>query len=60
MKVKYLLNIEQSLADSKIGDTGELVGFCRGADERPYAVVVNDKNSLFDMVPLHSIQKTYS
>jgi hypothetical protein len=41
--------------DFKQGETGEIVGFCRGADDCPY-VVVNVDNR-YVMVHLHAIKR---
>ena len=57
MKIEIIGTIAQSLAKSKIGDKAELAGFCRSGGDRQYAIIVLDKNSLFDLVPLHSIKK---
>lgn len=57
MKIRIIENIYQSMTNSQIGDTGDLVGFCRGGDGRPYATIVLDKNNKFDMVPLYTIEK---
>jgi hypothetical protein len=39
---------------SKAGDIVAIVGFCRGADDRPYAVVRNGK--LLDMVGILNLE----
>ncbi len=40
MKIKILGYPYESLADSEDGDTGELVGFVRGGNDHPYAIIV--------------------
>lgn len=35
---------------------GELAGFCRGGDDRPYAVVIHPNGSFF-MVPIHCVKR---
>lgn len=36
---------------------GELAGFCRGGDDRPYAIVIHSDTGEFHMVSLHLIRK---
>jgi len=38
------------------GQSGYIDGYCRGADGKPYAVVVVDH--AIDMVPIHAIKVT--
>jgi len=43
-KVKFISNNQHG--DGKIGDVGYIEGFVRGADDRPYVVVIV-KNNIF-------------
>ncbi len=40
--------------DYKQGESGHLVAFCRGGDDRPYGVVLKESGA-YVMVSLHSI-----
>jgi len=57
MKTKVKLNGKNQYNDWNDGDTGCIDGYVRGGDDRPYAVVVLDKNKLFVLAEMYHLEK---
>ena len=54
MRTKVVIIANGQYNDFKIGEEGYIDGYCRGGDERPYAVVVIADRIV--MAPLHCLK----
>jgi hypothetical protein len=54
MRAMVLHTEEHSIV--KKGSTVEIVGFVRGADDRPYVVVCHCRTGFLDMLPLNAVK----
>ena len=57
MKLRVKIYGESPYGGWEPGDTGIVDGYCRGADNIPYAVVILDKNFRFVMVNLEQLEQ---
>jgi hypothetical protein len=56
MKTKVKLNGKNQYNDWNDGDTGYIDGYVRGGDERPYAVVILDKDKTAVLSAIYHLQ----
>lgn len=56
MKTKVKLNGTNQYNDWNDGDTGYIDGYVRGGDERPYAVVILDKDKSVVLSAIYHLQ----
>jgi len=56
-KIRVEIIQDGRYADYKKGDMGIIVGFCRGGDNVPYAIV--QINKTFQMVNLHHLRALF-
>ena len=57
MKTNVKLISPSQCRDWERGDTGVIDAYVQGSSNRPYAVVILDKNNKFVLVPIYAMLK---